>query len=49
VNSDYIMDALKLKIEGKSQVFLIDGFPRSFHNLDVWYKKMLNICIHTNY
>ena len=45
VSSELVVQLLKEHIKGKvGTTFLVDGFPKSSENLDVWNKHMLYEC-----
>ncbi len=44
VTSETVVSLLKEKIGSKGGKFLVDGFPKSFENLDQWNKSMLYNC-----
>ena len=44
VTSETVVSLLKEKIGSKGGKFMVDGFPKSFENLDQWNKSMLYNC-----
>lgn len=38
------MDILRVNLEYKQGIFLLDGFPRSQDNIDAWTRKMKDVC-----
>lgn len=44
VSSDLLCDILRVNLEHKQEVFLLDGFPRNQENIDSWNNKMAGVC-----
>ncbi len=44
VSSDLLVDILRVNLEHKQGIFLLDGFPRSQENIDAWNAKMKGVC-----
>lgn len=44
MSSDLLVDILRVNIEHKHGVFLLDGFPRNQENVDAWEAKMKDVC-----
>jgi adenylate kinase len=44
VSSDLLVDILRVNMEHKQGVFLLDGFPRNQENVDAWNAKMNGVC-----